>query len=105
MPRPRVSATTPSAVFFSRAAAANPAAPRPLPTVYTSTLGCPTLVVNTNQSTRQANLQGCPNSAGTLTTTTSAVKTSGGHVIGAASGAKPAGWIIVAVSLLAAFLY
>lgn len=105
MPRPRVSATTPSAVFFSRAAAANPAAPRPLPTVYTSTLGCPTLVVNTNQSTRQANLQGCPNSAGTLTTTTSAVKTSGGHVIGAASGAKPAGWILVAVSLLAACLY
>lgn len=88
-PRPRVSATSPTAVLFNRAAAANPTVPQPRPTVFTSQLGCPTLVVNTNQSTRQANLQGCPNSAGSLTTASTPVKTSGGNVIGAGSKLSP----------------
>jgi hypothetical protein len=99
-PRARKSATNPSTVLFQAAAMTNPSAPRPQPTVFTSQLGCPNLIVNTNQSQAQANLQGCPNSAGQMTTATTPVRTSGGNVIGAAAphGGRPG--LVFLVSLL-----
>lgn len=83
-PRARKTATDPSTILFQNMAQNNPAAAKAKPTVFTSQLGCPNLIVNTNQSTQQAGLQGCPNSAGSLTTDPVPVRTSGGNTISAA---------------------
>lgn len=85
-PRPLFQATSPTVVLTSLVTSNN--GKQPTPTVYTNQLGCPNLVVNTNQSAIQASLQGCPNSAGTLNTVTKQ-STTGGHTIGAASSLHP----------------
>jgi hypothetical protein len=100
--RPLFQATSPTVVLTAQLTSNN--GQQPQPTVYTNQLGCPNLVVNTNQSKMQANLQGCPNSAGTLTTTATTTSTSGGHTIGAGESARPKFLLILllaaAISLL-----
>lgn len=103
-PRPRRSATNPTTILFERATATNPTAARTLPTVSTSQLGCPNLVVNVNQSNAQASRQGCPNSAGQLTSTTTPVRTSGGNVIGGA-GSAVRSYLMEMITMAAALIF
>ena len=104
-PRPRQTATSPTTILFNAAAISNPSANKPKPTVFTSQLGCPNLVVNTNQSAMQADLQGCPNSAGSLQAASTTVSTSGGHVIGGSGSVKP-GWMsCILLLLLSSLIY
>lgn len=74
-PRPIGESTNPTTILF-KSSSSTTSQPR----VYTSQLGCPTQVLNGNQSEMQAQIQGCPNSAGTLQSTSTTV-TSGGHTL------------------------
>jgi len=99
-PRTLFQATSPTVVLTALVTSSS--GQQTTPTVYTNPLGCPNLVVNTNQSTAQAQLQGCPNSAGTLTTTTT-TSTTGGHTIGAAPTVQPA-FLLILITWLATLL-
>ena len=101
-PRPLFQATSPT-VVLTAIVTSNNGGQQSTPTVYTNPLGCPNLVVNTNQSSAQAKLQGCPNSAGTLTTTTTQ-STNGGHTIGAAAGIRPEFLLVLLTWLATLFL-
>jgi len=97
--RPLFQATAPT-VVLTALVTSNNGGQQSTPTVYTNPLGCPNLVLNTNQSAAQAKLQGCPNSAGTLTTTAATTSTTGGHTIGSGSSVRPSLLLLFLVLLL-----
>lgn len=64
--KPRTTPTSPNAVLSKVTTLVNTngqAKPGTLPSVYTASVSCPNMVLNRNQSSASAAIQGCPNSA------------------------------------------
>ena len=66
-PRQPTQPTDPVAVILSTQTTAGPSnAPGSQTAIFTATISCPNMILNANQSTAAASIQGCPNSASTL---------------------------------------
>lgn len=96
---PRVDATAPAAAVAIAAQASSTIsqtanAPGTQPSIFTSTVSCPTVVLNSQQSASSAAIQGCPNSAQQVVQRLTSSSSSSSHSSAPRSTARPEGGVL-----------